>query len=257
MVKIVAEVGSNFTPGDLTSAIEMVHVAADCGADLVKFQDWHPIEQMNRTDEWKERAGSWTLPVEWHMPLRAAADDCGIGYMCSVFTLKAWERARYGSVFPFPPIKIASSELINQRLLAEFSYQGPYRMDDDTRRPIALLSLGEVSHSNQVHTAIARLSRYETILMACIAEYPVGRPLDLFDSLIFAQTFGLPVGVSSHLVYTDALKYIPQLVKRGAEIVEMHLRTKETLGDCPDNGPWALFPNEFKEVVEAVREQDG
>lgn len=254
MTTIVAEVGSNFEPGNLTSALEMVHIAADCGADLVKFQDWNPIEQMNRTDEWKERAGPWTLPVEWHGRLRAAAGNAGVEYMCSVFTRDAWARARFAPS-PFSPIKIASSELTNQSLLIEFTNCNPWITENDIRRPFVYLSLGEVSHPNQVHIAVSHLARYEKVIMACIAEYPVKRPLDLFDSLTFAQTLGLPVGVSSHLVYADALKYLPQLVKKGAGVVEMHLRTKSTPDDCPDNGPWALFPAEFEKVIRAIRGQ--
>ncbi|MHC4489522.1 MAG: hypothetical protein ACYSW7_10170, partial [Planctomycetota bacterium] len=65
-VKIVCEVGSNWTPGNLDSALAMVRLAAEYGADLVKFQDWYPLEDFNRPQWWKEKCGQkWELSPSW------------------------------------------------------------------------------------------------------------------------------------------------------------------------------------------------
>jgi N,N'-diacetyllegionaminate synthase len=266
---IIAEIGTNWTPSDLNSALKMIHVAAQAGADLAKFQDWHPLEQMNRSQEWKDRCVPWTLPPEWHETLRAEADRHGIGFMCSVFTVDALERAlslptmldldalrRLRDVPRKTAVKLASSEIFNHGLLARLANRNPWMLRGDVPYPPVLLSLGEVNHANQVHTAIARLAHYRIVLMACIAEYPVKRPLDLLDSLLFAQTFGLPVGISSHVAYPDAAHIAGQAVRRGAVVVEAHLRAEGTLDDAPDNGPWALFPDEFAGLVEAVKDAD-
>jgi sialic acid synthase SpsE len=259
---IIAEIGTNWTPGDLDSALEMVRVAARAGADLAKFQDWHPLEQMNRPQEWKERCAPWTLPPTWHQPLRSVATECGIGFMCSVFTPQALARALRPSATvhkhgDWPPrrtaVKLASSEITNCDLLVRLANRTPWMTTDGMPHPPVFLSLGEVAHQNQVHTAIARLSEYDLTLMACVAEYPVKRPLDLLDSFIFAQTFGLPVGVSSHVAADRAAWATGQTVKRGAVVVEAHLRAEWTPKDAPDNGAWALYPDELAELVEAVR----
>lgn len=150
-------------------------------------------------------------------------------------------------------VKIASSELQNQFLLTDLNNRVPIYLEDRTPYPPVWLSLGEVEHVNQVHTAISRLVSYNVTLLACVSEYPVKRPLALLDSLIFAKTFGLPVGISSHVAYPSAVHIMKEAVKKGAMVVEAHLRTVETLETCPDNGPWALYPEQLKELVETVK----
>lgn len=267
MTIIIAEVGTNWH--DLPSALDMIRVAAESGADMAKFQDWSPIKEMNRPDEWKEKCDRWTLPPEWHAKLRAKADEHNIGYLCSVFTVPALMRAlsmdamtikhsETGLKSSFPSrrsaIKIASSELSNQSLMLSLATYSGFLVSDGVRYPPVWLSLGEVKHVNQVHTAISRLAQHNVTLLACVSEYPVKRPLALLDSLIFAKTFGLTVGISSHVTYPDSTFMARQAVKKGAVIVEAHLRTEDTLEDCPDNGPWALYPEQFKELVEVVRD---
>lgn len=271
MTIIIAEIGTNWH--DLPSALDMIRIAAESGADLVKFQDWHPIKEMNRPDEWKEKCDRWTLPPEWHAKLRAKADEHNIGYLCSVFTKDAISRAlsmdamaissdstgSYHSSFParLTAIKIASSEISNQALLFDLANRSPFLLKDDLPYPPIWLSLGEVEYQNQVHTAISRLAQYDVTLLACVAEYPVKRPLALLDSLIFAKTFGLPVGISSHVAYPDSTFVAKQAVKKGASVVEVHLRTEDTPKDCPDNEPHALYPKQFKKLVEAVKDVSG
>jgi len=267
--QIIAEIGTNFMSGNLDSVLKMVHVAAQAGANLVKFQDWHPLGQMNRLPEWKERCAPWTLPPEWHAPLRVEANRHGVGYMCSVFTPDALDRALSVPANVYQKdtwgveyfarrtgVKLASSEISNHALLARLANRVPWLLDDDAPHPPVLLSLGEVGHVNQVHAAVARLARYDLTLMACVAEYPVKNPLDLLDSLLFAQTFGLPVGVSSHVAADQAAWVTGQAVRRGATVVEAHLRAEWTVENCPDNGDWALFPSEFVELVKAVRDAE-
>jgi len=39
----------------------------------------------------------------------------------------------------------------------------------------------------------------------------------------------------------------------GAVVVEAHIRSHDTPEKCPDNGPWSLYPEQFKELAEAVK----
>jgi sialic acid synthase SpsE len=265
--QIVAEVGSNWNPGaPLESWQALIEAAAEAGADVVKGQDWHPIEQIDRPQEWKRRCGRWTLDPEWHGDLRLAAFRLGMSFGCSVFTQSAVARTITASAATIRPamLKLPSSAISDSHLLwfiGGLPMKHPaHSLDLERSWPPIYLSLGEATTPFQVSTAIARLARYDLTLLACIAEYPVEdrdrrASLRLLDALTFAKQFGLPVGISSHVAYPDAIRAARNAVKKGAVVVEAHLRLQGvTPDDAPDNGPWALWPEEFKELVEAVRE---
>lgn len=263
-ITIIAEIGSNWDPVfPVDSCTAMIEAAARAGADMVKFQDWHPLEEMPRDDEWKARCGAWTLDPETHTVLQDVAEENRVGFMCSVFTHDAVlravgnnERAYIRGLKQRCAFKIASSEMRNQRLLMDIAQRlNPVRCSYPADE--ALLSLGNVSSPFEVPTAIARLRHYHVTLLACVSEYPVGRPIELLDSLTFAQRFGLPVGVSSHIAYPDCVPIIKQAIGRGAAVVEAHLRVDGvTPENAPDNGPWALWEDEFNDLVDVVRGEE-
>ena len=244
-VRIVAEVGSNWDPSaPFDSCHAFVDAVAEAGADHVKFQDWHPLEEFDRPYEWKDQSERWTLEPDLVRELRSyAVLRRGLGFITSVFTHGAVLRARYHDI-----VKIASSEIGNQDLLITIAQEC---------KGAVWLSLGEVPNNEWVNTAIARLGTHKVRLLACVAEYPVARPLDLWDSYTFAQQWALPLGVSSHIAYPHCRAMIKQLVGRGADAVEVHVRLQGvTPDDAPDNGAWALWLPEFKELVKMIRSID-
>ena len=242
---IVAEIGSNWTPGSIQSIYDMIGMAAGCGADAVKMQDFNPIGSMLRPDSWKARCRPWELPYDWAKLAQLEATRCGLDFFTSVFTFDAITRSRSNvGAGPYPIVKVASSEITNQALLLALS---------EIPQTQIHLSLGLVEWRAQVHTAIARLGGHHLTLLACVAEYPVKRPLDLLDGFQLARTFGLPAGISSHVAYPEVLRVATGAVSMGASVVEVHVRTKDTPPDCPDNGPWALYPEQLKELVEAAQ----
>jgi hypothetical protein len=68
----------------------------------------------------------------------------------------------------------------------------------------------------------------------------------------YLREFGLPVGFSSHLPYPQVIEAVGQM--GDLAVLELHLRSHETPADCPDNGPWALYPEQFKEVMEVLKD---
>ena len=245
MVQIVAEIGSNWT--DLESALSMVDLAARLGADCVKFQDFR-VDQMRRPQEWKDRCRPWENP-----PVSQLADRArlrGLGFLCSVWDSYGIMQAH---TYGYTAIKVASSEITNQDLLMDIN-------DNYQRLPVWL----SVPHDKQgcVVPALTWLHRCRVTLLHCVAEYPAPSPqYGKFDTL---KAFGLPVGWSSHLPYDwvnhtvievrNAADTAAWFAKNGATVVEAHLRTHDTPEICPDAGPWALYPEEFAELVKAVRD---
>jgi len=266
-VYVIAEIGSNFNPeSPFTSVEAMVKAAHKAGADAVKMQDWAPIERMDRSDEWKERCGPWTVNLDLLSYAKAAATKRDMGFMTSAFTIQAASRATQMGVMS---IKLASSEITNEPLLGVIqtsSFFGTIHMIQRGMQGIAgsrwpsnaiqnvYASLGEVKSPYEVTTLISRLATINIVLMGCVSEYPVKRPLSLLDSITFAQQFGLTVGASSHIAYPDCLRIAKTAVKRGIKVWEAHIRHEDITPDnAPDNGPWALYPDEFAEMVEVIR----
>ncbi|MHC4194001.1 MAG: N-acetylneuraminate synthase family protein, partial [Planctomycetota bacterium] len=195
MTKVVAEIGSNWEPGNLDSALAMVRLAAECGAGLVKFQDWGPLESFDRPQWWKEQSGKWTLPPEWFSILRAEADSCGVRFFTSVFTHGAVRRTG-----PHDFIKIASGEIGNQgimRLINEVYYKPVFLSVPSTRQA-------------RVIPAMTWLNSVGLTLLHCAAN-DKGKTMYPADDMHLAQMnylreFGLPVGFSSHLPYPQVIE---------------------------------------------------
>jgi sialic acid synthase SpsE len=70
----------------------------------------------------------------------------------------------------------------------------------------------------------------------------------------YLKEFGLPVGFSNHLPYPQVIEAVRQM--GDLAVLELHLRSQETPADAPDNDAWALYPEQFKEVVEMIRYEE-
>jgi sialic acid synthase SpsE len=246
-VKVVAEIGSNFEPSNLESAVEMVRVAAECGADAVKFQNLE-VDAMDRPDWWKEKCKPWEIPYHWWLSLMDEAKAQGVELFFSAFTTSAVDDAR---VLRLPIIKVASSEIGNQKLLRWINSRS-------TIRNVYL----SVDHTRQgaVIPALTWLPDCRVTLLHCVADYPAYNAR--LENLEMLKEFGLPVGWSSHVPYhvpterleLNAIEAAREAVALGAVVVEAHLRTMAVPLECPDYGPWALYPGELKPLVKAVKE---
>jgi len=245
-VIIVAECGSNWDPADpLESGKALIRAAAEAGASHVKFQDWHPIEEMDRPDDWKARCAPWTMQPAWIPALRREAGKRGLGFLCSVFTMEAVSRA---VKYDYPAIKIASSEITNLELI---------RRIGRLRIPVWLSTGVPGPRNKNVQTAIytvGRLALRNLVLMHCEAEYPAPGKDAGTKVAGLRKAFDVSVGWSSHVAYPDAVGVAVEAVQAGAVVIEAHLRLQGvTPENAPDNGAWSLWPEEFAELVRAVR----
>ena len=89
-MKVICDIGSNFNPLlKRSSLLRMFQAANNAGADGVKLQCFHPLDQIVRPLEWKERCAPWTLSFE---EVRVAGLDAkarGLEFWCTPFTLEA------------------------------------------------------------------------------------------------------------------------------------------------------------------------
>ena len=242
-VFIIAEVGMTHD-GSLGNAIRMAEVAAECGADAVKFQlhdaaaettrdaPAPPYFQHESRYEYFERTAF--SDDEWAR-LKEACDRAGIEFLCAPFSLEALERLERLGVTRY---KIGSGEVTNLELV---------RAAAATGKPV-LLSSGMSSWA-ELDAAVEAAGEQVTVLQ-CTSAYPT--PPERVGLNLLAELrdrYGKPVGLSDHTV---GLYAAYAAVTLGATVIEKHFTlSKEMYG--PD-AALALEPYELEELVDGIRE---
>lgn len=248
---VVAEAGVNHN-GSLELAHRLVTVAAEAGADAVKFQSFTPArlaspsaalaayQRANLGRDQGQLAMLQALALE--APAFAALQaQCRALGLCFLSTPFDEESADLLERLGVPAYKLPSGEITNPFLLTHIARKG---------RPLLLstgmATLGEVEQAVEtVETAGCR----ELALLHCVSDYPADPAetnLRAMDSL--AAAFGRPVGLSDH-----SLGQVVALaaVARGAALLEKHVTLDRSLPG-PDHRA-SLEPAELKEMIAGIR----
>jgi N,N'-diacetyllegionaminate synthase len=242
-VFVVAEAGMNHD-GSLGNAIRMAEVAAECGADAVKFQLHDAAAETTRDapsppyfqheSRWEYFERTAFSDEQWET-LKEACERVGIEFLCSVFSLQAVERLERLGVRRY---KVGSGEVTNVELI---------RAVAATRKPVLLTS--GMSSWAELDRAVEAAGDDVTVLQ-CTSEYPT--PPEHVGLNVLAELgerYGKPVGLSDHTIGPYACF---AAVALGASVVEKHFTlSRELYG--PD-ASLALEPDELEELVEGVRE---
>ena len=128
---VIAEAGSNHNR-DLAVANELIDVAAEAGADAVKFQTYSGSRIYSRRAESKyladfdadspaELLESISLPRQWHGELCERARERGIDFFSSPFDHEAVDELAAVGV---PLLKIASGEIVDLPLIRRAAATG-------------------------------------------------------------------------------------------------------------------------------------
>lgn len=252
---VIAEVSANHN-GDLGRALELVAVAAEAGADAVKFQTYTADAMTLDLDQPPFRIGPGTLwegrslhalyreaatPYEWHDDLFAAATAAGLVPLSTPFDGDAVDfLERYD-----PPVhKVASFELVDLALIARVAATGK----------VLILSTG-MATGEEIDAALGTArdgGAGGVVLLRCNSAYPApADEMDLRTIPDMASRWPVPIGLSDHSLGTTAAT---TAVALGACVLEKHV----TL-DRADGGPDAEFslePDELADLVRVVRETE-
>ena len=235
---VIAEAGSNFNQ-DLDTARKLIDVAADSGADAVKFQLFSAAALYPGGGELHDIFKSVELDPAWVSKLAQHAKDRGLAFLASAFDMGSFDLLQAQGV---PAHKIASSETTNLAFLHYAASQG---------RPL-IVSTGMcdmVDVEEAVNVCLGAGNR-EVALLQCGAMYPL--PPDLANLRVIsslAARFGCPVGFSDHtLGHAAAIA----AVGLGATVFEKHF-TLDRSSKGPDHF-YALEPVELKAYVSGIRE---
>lgn len=275
-VYVIAEAGVNHN-GERDLAFALVDVAADAGADAVKFQTFDAVRlaarnapkaayQKQTTDGAESQLAmlrKLELPREWHAGLRDHAHKRGIEFLSTAFDS---DSLAFLDDLGVPMFKVPSGELTNGPLLWAFA---------NKRKPLILstgmATLAEVEQGLAIVTHAlanarepassaeiwqawsdadcrARLRGHVTLLH-CTSQYPM--PPDegnLRAIATLSAAFGLPVGYSDH---SDGRLISTAAVAGGARLIEKHFTTDRALPG-PDHRA-SLEPAELKLMIEEIR----
>jgi N-acetylneuraminate synthase/N,N'-diacetyllegionaminate synthase len=245
-VYIIAEAGSNHNR-NLPQARQLIDVAAEAGADAVKFQTYSAdLLYSRRTPVFPGEGGkpwdivrSCELPREWQADLADNARERGIHFLSTPFDYQAVDELDAVGV---PAFKLASSEINDVPLLKYAAAKG--------KPMIISTGMADLADIQEAVDAVRSTGNNDIVLLHCVALYPT--PPDQVNLLAMdtiSRAFQLPTGYSDH---TAGLAVPLAAVARGACVLEKHFTLDRRLPG-PDHH-YALEPQELRDLVQAVRE---
>lgn len=236
---IIAEAGSNHN-GDIRIAKQLIDVAAEAGADAIKFQLFSG-KGLSSEEKIQRMLDQFQFDRVWLKELYVHAKNKGILLSATPFDLAAVEDLSAAGV---PFYKIASGDLTNTPLLHRIAKK---------KKPIILsvgvATLPEIKGALQV---IHKAGNPNVAILHCIADYPT-RIEDTHLKVVPAlkNLFKIPVGFSDHTMDPIVPSFAVML---GANVIEKHFTLSRTM-QGPDH-PFAMEPQEFTLMVENIRKAE-
>jgi N,N'-diacetyllegionaminate synthase len=250
---IIAEAGVNHN-GDLVLARQLIDVAADAGADLVKFQTFSADRlvathakkadyQTQTTDAGESQHAmirKLELTREMHAALIAHCKSRGILFFSSGFDPDSVDLLVELGLDCF---KIPSGEITNLPYLRHVGRYGK-----SVILSTGMATLGEIEAALDVLEQ-AGTPRERITVLHCNTEYPTPMAdVNLRAMLTIRDAFGIAVGYSDH---TPGIEVPIAAVALGATVIEKHFTIDRNLPG-PDHQA-SLEPDELKAMVAAIR----
>lgn len=250
---VIAEAGVNHG-GDMSVAINLIDLAADAGADAVKFQTFNAESlilkdikkapyQLNTTDN-KESQYMMLKKLEvtraQNVELKNYCHKKGIIFLTTPFDENSLDEL---DELDLPAYKVASTDTTNIPFLEKIAKKN---------KPI-FLSTG-MSYLSEVQLALETIHKFnkDVILLHCTANYPIdNNEANLNVINTYKNNFDVLVGYSDHTVGVGAAPYT---VSMGAKVVEKHFTWDKTQ-EGPDHSA-SLSPGELIDFVSTIKKVD-
>lgn len=273
---VIAEAGVNHN-GSLDLALRLVDVAADAGADVVKFQTFqarhlvtaqaskarYQVDNTGESGSQMEMLRRLELGRDAHHVLLARCRERGIRFMSTAFDD---DSLQFLGTLDMPAVKIPSGDATHAPMLLKAARLGrPVILSTgmctlaDVEAALGVLAFA-LTQPGQPRSrrdfeaawcdpAAQAVLRERVTVLHCVTDYPAAPAsvhLRAMDTL--ATAFGLPVGYSDHtLGHAVALA----AVARGARVIEKHFTLDRTLPG-PDHAA-SLQPDELRDMVAGIR----
>ena len=254
-VLVVAEAGVNHN-GDVNLAHKLIDVAANAGADIIKFQTFHAeaviASSAPKATYQKETTGAEESQLDMVRKLELSTDDfvalkkhCkerGIEFWSTAFDLMSIDFLHSLDITRW---KIPSGEITNLPYLRKI---GQYNQE-------IVLSTG-MATLGDIETALTILEKSGTfrkniMLLHCTTEYPAPlESVNLRAMLTIQNAFpGIKgIGYSDH---TPGIEISLAAVAMGAQLIEKHFTLDKNMNG-PDHKA-SLDPQELQKLVTNIR----
>lgn len=243
---VIAEIGLNHN-GDIDIAKRLVDVAADAGAQAVKFQKRTPdiatpdhMKQTPRETPWGTMTYlEYRYRVEFgkeeYLEIARYASERGLDWFASPWDEPSVDFLEEVNV---PAHKVASASVTDLGLLRRLR---------ETGKPI-ILSTG-MSTMEQIERAVSLLDPNNLVILHATSTYPLPPEeanLRMIDTL--RNRFDVPIGYSGH---EPGLQISLAAVALGATTVERHITLDRTMWGSDHAA--SLEPRGFETLVRDVR----
>ncbi len=249
---VIAEVGVNHN-GSTEIARALIDVAAEAGADAVKFQSFSAdqlvtpsagtaaYQARNTGGESSQYAmlSRLELTEDEFGALKAYCQERGVSFLSTPFgTAQADMLERLG----VDAYKVSSGDLTYHQFLGHLARKG---------RPIILSTgMATLTEVAQALEAIEAAGDPQVALLHCVSDYPAAADLSNLRAMAtMAQAFGRPVGWSDH---TSGVAVGFAAAALGARIIEKHI-TLDVQMEGPDHAA-SMEPDDFRAYVDGIRD---
>lgn len=247
---IIAEAGVNHN-GSLKTAKELVDLAYESGADIVKFQTAKLESLVSRNapmaayqkkntgvdESQKAMLEKLLLSFEEFEELAQYCEKVGIKFLSTPFDIESIH-----FLDDMQDIwKIPSGEITNYPYLVEIA---------KTHKKIILSTgMAEISEIEEAIGVLNVNGANDITILHCTTEYPAPyKDVNLRVMKTLKDRFGYPVGYSDH---TSGIEVALAAVALGATVIEKHFTLDRNLPG-PDHKA-SLEPNELKAMVSGIR----
>ena len=250
-VFIVAELSANHNQ-DYNRAVEIIHAAAQAGADAVKLQTYTPdtLTIDCHEDCFVNKGGLWDglteyelyqkayTPWEWQPKLMEEAAKLGLECFSSPFDFTSID---FLESLHVPAYKIASYEINDIPLI---------RKAARLHKPM-IFATG-IAYPEDIERALsvcAEEGNQDVILLKCVSAYPTPyEDVNLNVIPTLAKTYDCLTGISDHTLGTIVSA---GAVPLGIRMVEKHLTLRRSDGGA--DSAFSMEPEEFAQMVQEIR----
>jgi N,N'-diacetyllegionaminate synthase len=250
---IIAEAGVNHN-GDVELAKQLIDVAADAGADAVKFQTFTADSLVTRTAKKADYQNQNTdssesqnqmlrkleLSKDTHQELIAHCAKRNIIFLSTCFDIQSVDLLISLGQNLF---KIPSGEITNLPYLRHIG-----QLNKSVILSSGMSTMGDIESAISV-LELAGTARKNITVLHCTTDYPTPMTdVNLLAMKNIHSTFGISVGYSDHTLGTEVAI---AAVALGASVIEKHFTLDRNLPG-PDHNA-SIEPLELKAMISAIR----
>lgn len=252
-VLIIAEAGVNHN-GDIELAKKLVDVAAEAGADIVKFQTFktenlvskdakmarYQVSNTQKEDSQFNMLKKLELSSSDHDILIAHCKEKNIRFLSTAFDLESLDQLSDLGIQLF---KVPSGEITNYPFLKKIGLK-----NREVILSTGMSSMLEIKEAIDLLVASGTKLNNITVLH-CNTEYPTPmEDVNLQAMNTIKKEFNVNVGYSDH---TSGVEVAIAAVALGAQVIEKHFTLDKNMNG-PDHKA-SLDPEELRQMVRSIR----